>query len=84
VEGRAREEGAGVKQLGARARYVTIAAFCDHQTVHYMGYSRDAVERKIERQVWRKGIEYLKGPDGHILLDVEAIERWVEQEKAAA
>jgi hypothetical protein len=75
---------AATKPLAARARYVTIGAFCDPVTVHYMGYTVKAVEKKIENQVWRKGIEYIKGPDGHILLDVEAIERWVEQEKAAA
>ncbi len=73
-----------MRTIGARARYVTIAAFCDPTTVHYMGYTKDAVERKIERQVWRKGIEYRTAPDGHRLLDVEAIERWAEQEKAAA
>lgn len=69
---------------GARARYVLIDAFCDKATVHYMGYTKEAVLKKIERQVWVRGVHFKKGPDGHILLDTEAIERWVEQEKAAA
>lgn len=73
-----------MKPLLPRARYVTIAAFCNPVTVHYMGYTEKAVRKKIEDQVWIVDREYIKGPDGHILLAVEGIERWAEQEKAAA
>lgn len=65
-------------------RYVLINAFCDPVTVHYMGYTEKAVEKKIETGVWREGKEYRKAPDGHIMIDLEGVRRWVENQKQAA
>lgn len=65
-------------------RYVLIKAFCNQATVHYMGYTEKAVERKIAERVWREGREYRRAPDGHIMIDLEGVKRWVEAQKVAA
>lgn len=65
-------------------RYVLIKAFCDRASVHYMGYTEKAVERKIEANVWREGREYRRAPDGHIMVDLQGVTRWVEDQKRAA
>jgi hypothetical protein len=41
------------------------------------GYSVPAIERKIERGQWRKGIEYMIAPDGHRMISLKAIDAWV-------
>ncbi len=46
------------------------------------GYSEKAVRRKIEEGVWRYGGVARKAPDGHVLIDLERYEEWVEDEKA--
>lgn len=65
-------------------RYVLIKAFCDPRTVFYRGYTEKAVERKIETNAWREGREYRRAPDGHIMIDCQGVDRWVEGQKAAA
>lgn len=42
------------------------------------GYTEDAIRSKIRKGVWRESVHYLKAPDGRILFDREAIEKWVE------
>ena len=42
------------------------------------GYTEHAIRSKIKKGVWREGVHYLKAPDGRILFDREAIEKWVE------
>lgn len=54
-------------------RYVLIAKFCE-----MTGYSDKAVRRKIEEGVWLQNQVYRRAPDGHILIDMEGFERWVE------
>lgn len=41
------------------------------------GYTVKAIEKKIERGQWRLGVEFVKAPDGHRLIDMQAYERWV-------
>lgn len=65
-------------------RYVLIKAFCDPVTVHYMGYTEKAVESKIDKGTWREGKEFRRAPDGHIMIDLEGVRRWVENQKQAA
>jgi hypothetical protein len=55
----------------APARYVLLAL-----GVWITGYTVKAMERKIERGDWLEGREYIRAPDGHILLDVRGYERW--------
>jgi hypothetical protein len=65
-------------------RYVLIKAFCNPVTVCFMGYTEKAVERKIEDGIWRLNKEYIRARDGHIMIDVEGVQRWVEDQKQAA
>ena len=60
-------------------RYVRIPKFEE-----ITGYTVKAVERKIESGAWREGREYRKAPDGHILVDLQGYERWVESHFRAA
>lgn len=58
------------------SRYVLIPKFCD-----LVGYTDKAVRRKIEEGIWREGHEYRRAPDGHVQIDLEGYERWVEGER---
>jgi hypothetical protein len=57
-------------------RYILIPAFCA-----LTGYSDKAVRRKIEDGVWIEGRQYRRAPDGHIQMDLEGYERWVEGDR---
>lgn len=54
-------------------RYVLIERYAE-----LSGYTPKAIRLKIERGVWLEGRQYRKAPDGHIMIDVEGVERWVE------
>lgn len=60
-------------------RFVTLARFAE-----LSGYSEKAVSRKIEDGVWLEGHEYVRAPDGRLLIDMEGFERWAEGRRAAA
>jgi len=61
-------------------RYVRIKKF-----VELTGYTERAVRCKIHEGVWIEGRQYVRGPDGAILMDMEGYERWVvEGQKVAA
>jgi hypothetical protein len=62
-----------------RTRYVRIPVFTAET-----GYSEQAVREKIREGKWIEGQHYRRAPDGHILIDLEAYERWVESPRAAA
>lgn len=66
----------GLAPTLAPARYVTLdlAALAT-------GYSKKAIERKIESGVWLAGFEYVLAPDGRRLVDLEAYARWVRGER---
>lgn len=62
-----------------------IPLFCQES-----GYSEKAVARKIEDGVWVEGREYVRAPDGRLLIDMDGFEkwalgdkRWAEKQKAA-
>lgn len=40
------------------------------------GYSVKAMERKIERGDWIEGKEWVRAPDGRVMLDVLGFEKW--------
>lgn len=42
------------------------------------GYTVKAMERKIERGDWIEGKVWRRAPDGHIMIDVQGYQRWVE------
>lgn len=53
-------------------RFVTISRF---NTL--TGYTEDAVRAKIARGQWLMDVMWRKAPDGRILMDMQAFERWV-------
>lgn len=55
------------------SRYVRPAKFEE-----LTGYTSKAVERKIASGVWREGKEYVKAPDGNILVDMQGYYKWAE------
>ncbi len=69
---RKKPKGAPVPAPSMRVRFVLLAMFCA-----LVGYTEKAARRKIEEGVWTQGREYRKAPDGRVLVDLEAFERWV-------
>jgi len=47
------------------------------------GYSPDAVRGKIKTGVWVEGQNFVKAPDGHILINLEGYHRWAEGQASA-
>lgn len=60
--------------LLAPAPYVTVPV-----AAAVTGYSEKAIRRKIEGGVWLAGREYIKAPDGHILISIKGYAQWAEQ-----
>lgn len=53
-------------------RWVTVRKFAGES-----GYSEAAVRRKIQDEKWPSAV-WIKAPDGHILINIEEYEKWVE------
>lgn len=62
----------------APAKYVKLALF-----ESITGYTEKAVYRKIGDGHWLDGREYIKAPDGNILVSMEGYEKWVEGRRQA-
>jgi hypothetical protein len=43
-----------------------------------IGYTDDAIRAKIIRGVWLSGIHWRKAPDGRLMFNLEAIQKWIE------
>jgi len=56
-------------------RYVTIRKFSE-----LTGYTENAIRSKIKRGDWLQDQFWVKAPDGRILIDVTAYERWANRE----
>lgn len=58
-------------------RYVTIplAAACT-------GYSVKAIEKKIETGTWVEGDQFVRAPDGRVLIDMEGYRAWAVGQKS--
>ena len=56
------------------SRFITIELFAQA-----VGYTPKAVRRKIEAGVWREGLEYLRAPDGRVLILIDGFENWVQK-----
>ena len=52
-------------------RYVTIPKAAEET-----GYTKRAIESKIDRGIWLEGREYIRAPDNRILIDREGVEAW--------
>lgn len=57
--------------MTALIRYVTIRRFAEAS-----GYTEHVIRIKIRDGVWRLGREWIKAPDGRILIDVEGYNAW--------
>lgn len=60
-------------RMGALMKYVTIKKFSE-----LSGYSEKAIQAKVQNGVWPEGAQFRKAPDGRIMVDCAAVERWVE------
>lgn len=47
------------------------------------GYSVRAMQTKIDRGVWLDGHEYIRAPDGRILVDIKGYELWAVGQRRA-
>ena len=56
-------------------RYLTIPKFSE-----LSGYTENAIRTKIRDGIWRKSHEWIKAPDGRILIDTEGYDTWVGTE----
>jgi hypothetical protein len=43
------------------------------------GYTEKAIRRKIDDGKWLEGREYIKAPDGHILISMKGYAQWAER-----
>lgn len=46
--------------------------------IELTGYTDDAIRTKIKRGIWLCGIHWVKAPDGRILFNLEALQKWIE------
>lgn len=53
-------------------RFVTTNLFAT-----ISGYSANAIRIKISRGTWVEGREFVRAPDGTIMVDREGVERWI-------
>ena len=47
------------------------------QAASLIGYSSAAINKKIERGVWREGAEFFRAPDGRIHIHIEGVHLWI-------
>ena len=59
-------------------RIVTVRL--DQAAVSAARWRGQAMERKIERGDWVEGKVWRRAPDGHIMIDVQGYQRWVESQ----
>ena len=48
------------------------------KVVELVGYTDDAIRSKIAKGVWQSGVHWTKAPDGRLMFNLEAIQRWIE------
>lgn len=48
-----------------------------------IGYSEEAIQTKIQRGIWLEGHEYIRAPDGNILINIEGFNLWAENRRRA-
>jgi hypothetical protein len=62
------------------------AAAVDHvlipRAAELTGYTPRAIKEKIAKGVWLEGREYVRAPDGHLMVSLKGYEQWVAQGKA--
>lgn len=46
------------------------------------GYTANSVHQKIKTGAWAEGREYIKAPDGRVLVDLERYDEWARSNVA--
>ena len=54
-------------------KYVTIK-----KAAQETGYTETAIRSKVDKGIWKEGAEWVRAPDGRILVNLVGYERWVE------
>ncbi|HOY69704.1 MAG TPA: excisionase family protein [Methylotenera sp.] len=49
-----------------------------NKVIELIGYTDDAIRAKIKKGVWLSGIHWRKAPDGRLMFNLEAIQKWIE------
>lgn len=49
-----------------------------HKVVELIGYTDDAIRAKIKNGVWLQNTHWRKAPDGRLMFNLEAIQKWIE------
>ena len=49
-----------------------------NKVIDLIGYTDDAIRSKIAKGVWLNGIHWKKAPDGRLMFNLEAIQKWIE------
>ena len=69
-----------------RNRFRATALLCPRILVRVLekfeqisGYTKRSVEAKILRGVWIEGREYVRAPDGRVLVDVDGYQKWARR-----
>lgn len=50
-----------------------------NKVIELIGYTDDAIRAKIKRGVWLQNIHWRKAPDGRLVFNIEAIQKWIEK-----
>jgi hypothetical protein len=48
------------------------------RVIDLIGYTDDAIRSKISKGVWLFGVHWIKAPDGRLMFNLEAIQKWIE------
>lgn len=49
-----------------------------NKVIELIGYTDDAIRSKIKKGVWLQNTHWRKAPDGRLMFNLEAIEKWIE------
>lgn len=58
----------------SHTRYVTVK-----KAAVMIGITEEAIRKRVQRGVWLEGKEWRRDPLGRIMLDTEALDKWVTQ-----
>lgn len=58
----------------AHTRYVTVK-----KAAVMIGLTEEAIRKRVQRGIWLEGREWHRDPLGRIMLDTEALDKWVTQ-----
>lgn len=60
--------------ISGSVKWVLVNKFCE-----LTGYSKQAIDTKIDKGVWIEGVHWCKSPDNRRQINVQEYLKWVEQ-----